>query len=165
MLMGAMVNTNVPFTNGVAQPVIIQVGGLLVSSSLTGNQWNLNGVPIPGETGISITPSVNGFYSVTADYGMNCISTSDEFEYLSVGISESEQQTFSYTVSNSILKLLMIENSRGTFSIYDLNGRLVQSMDDQCQYCEMSVSGLVPGVYIVRFYGEKGVLSRPVFIH
>ncbi|MBF9142525.1 T9SS type A sorting domain-containing protein [Hymenobacter properus] len=49
---------------GVATPVITRNGQTLTSSYATGNQWYLNGQPIPGATGQSITITASGSYTV-----------------------------------------------------------------------------------------------------
>ncbi|MDO7854723.1 T9SS type A sorting domain-containing protein [Hymenobacter convexus] len=49
---------------GVATPVITRNGQTLTSSYATGNQWYLNGQPIPGATGQSIAATASGIYTV-----------------------------------------------------------------------------------------------------
>ncbi|MDO7848415.1 T9SS type A sorting domain-containing protein [Hymenobacter sp. M29] len=49
---------------GVTTPVITRNGQTLTSSYATGNQWYLNGQPIPGATGQSITIANGGTYTV-----------------------------------------------------------------------------------------------------
>ena len=48
----------------------------LTSSSATGNQWNLNGNPIGGETNSSYVATASGSYTVTVTDGNGCSSTS-----------------------------------------------------------------------------------------
>ncbi|MFT3911082.1 MAG: T9SS type A sorting domain-containing protein [Ferruginibacter sp.] len=57
---------------------ITQCGGTvtLTSSSATGNQWNLGGSPIGGQTGQTLVVSASGIYSVTVTNGFGCSATS-----------------------------------------------------------------------------------------
>lgn len=66
-------------------PVISFIDNDLVSSAAEGNQWYLDQLPIPGATGQSYTPAVNGVYSVSVTYPPGCTSVSDTFTVLSVG--------------------------------------------------------------------------------
>src|SRR5690606_21668939 len=56
----------VPVENGtpIPTPVVTRQGLNLQSSVADGNQWYLNGFPIPGATGQTITPTESGDYSV-----------------------------------------------------------------------------------------------------
>jgi PKD repeat protein len=56
------------------QPTITQIGGDLFSSAPSGNQWYLDGTAIPGATGNSYHPLVNGNYSVQVTIN-GCMST------------------------------------------------------------------------------------------
>ncbi|MFN5305894.1 MAG: GEVED domain-containing protein [Bacteroidota bacterium] len=47
----------------------------LLSSSITGNQWNFNGTPLTGATGVTFTADATGLYSVTVTAN-GCVSTS-----------------------------------------------------------------------------------------
>lgn len=58
-------------------------GNVLTSNSETGNQWHLNGVPIPGANGKTYTALESGVYKLIVSNG-NC-STSAEREYSVTG--------------------------------------------------------------------------------
>jgi PKD repeat protein len=47
----------------------------LLSNSITGNQWNFNGTPLTGATGVTFTADATGLYSVTVTAN-GCVSTS-----------------------------------------------------------------------------------------
>ena len=59
-----------------------------MSNFTTGNQWNLDGVPIPGEVNPVCIPVQDGNYSVTVDFGTGCIATSQQLFYSSVDVDE-----------------------------------------------------------------------------
>lgn len=66
-------------------PIITQNGNTLSSSVLTGNQWYLNGVLIPGATNQTYTLTQNGVYTVSV-IAAGCGSTSSPFNAVFVGI-------------------------------------------------------------------------------
>lgn len=71
-----------------ATPTITQNGGVLTSSSSSGNQWYLNGSPISGATGQNYTPTTNGIYTVVVTLS-GCSSTaSSQLNVTNVGIDE-----------------------------------------------------------------------------
>ncbi len=71
-----------------ATPTITQNGGILTSSSSSGNQWYLNGSPISGATGQNYTPTTNGIYTVVVTLS-GCSSTaSSQLNVTNVGIDE-----------------------------------------------------------------------------
>ena len=70
-----------------ATPSITQNGAVLSSSALTGNQWYLNGVLIPGATNQFYTTTQNGVYTVVVTTG-GCTSSSSEGTVINTGIAE-----------------------------------------------------------------------------
>jgi hypothetical protein len=68
--------------------------GSLESSASSGNQWYEVGTGlIPGATGSSYTPTVNGdYYTVVTDLN-GCSVTSNVYNMLSVGLSENGNQS------------------------------------------------------------------------
>jgi hypothetical protein len=76
---------SVTITTGTGTQPFITVGGptticegdgvTMLSSSVTGNTWNFNGSPMPGQTGITCTATQMGIYSLTVNVN-GCVSTS-----------------------------------------------------------------------------------------
>jgi len=150
---GALRNANVPFTNGVPKPLIFNLGSSIVSSSLTGNQWNLNGIPVPGETGVSITPLVNGYYSVTTTSGFGCIATSDPILVLNVGLNGIQgESSISHHMSERVLYFHEFPGN-GTplqLQIFDMNGREVNSTLQVFPGDKIDLGYLSDGIYLYR---------------
>lgn len=76
---------SITITTGSGTQPFITVGGptticqgegvTMLSSSVTGNTWNFNGSPMPGQTGTTCTATQMGIYSLTVDIN-GCVSTS-----------------------------------------------------------------------------------------
>ncbi len=60
-------------------PAITRAGNTLYSSASTNNQWNRNGVPIPGATQTSYAVTKSGTYTVTVSNAYHCSSISDDY--------------------------------------------------------------------------------------
>ncbi|MCB9230504.1 MAG: PKD domain-containing protein [Bacteroidia bacterium] len=67
------------------KPVISLNGNTLISTTLLGYTWQLNGSPIPGATSSSYTPTLPGSYTVTGLDANNCWVTSAPFIWPVVG--------------------------------------------------------------------------------
>lgn len=105
-----------------AVPTITTSGPSLVSSSASGNQWYLNSNIIGGATSQSYTPTANGAYIVTVTDGNGCSSSSAPYTVTTVGMDElTAGTTTPYTISNGIIQV----NLNGSWSMYDINGRIV----------------------------------------
>jgi large repetitive protein len=63
-------------------PTIRQSGDSLFSSSATGNQWYLNGVPIPGATGAAYKPTQSGGYNVQVTDYAGCTQSSNYLNFI-----------------------------------------------------------------------------------
>ena len=162
-LMGASFNTDVPFTNGVVKPLLLQVGGTLSSSSLVNNQWNRNGIPIPGETGIAITPSVSGYYSVTVMWSTTCIATSDEVYILINGIQDIQEATTMniHVADNRLFYNFQPEQSgQAEINIYDLNGRFLYHSKPVDITGTIDLNFLSSGIYMMLVTRNEQVFQR-----
>jgi hypothetical protein len=162
---GALRNANVPFTNGIPKPLIFEIGNSIVSSSLTGNQWNLNGIPIPGQTGASITPLQNGYYSVTSTYGLGCIATSDHILVLNVGISDTDQEgNFRYIVDNKIFRILKmpLPELHSAIHFFDMAGKEVFVKEHVRENDLIDLGRLNGGVYLYSLKNNLGILRGKI---
>lgn len=70
-----------------AVPTISENGGVLTSSSATGNQWHLNGSIISGATNQNFTPTTGGNFTVVTTVS-GCSSTSAIFAYSGLSVVE-----------------------------------------------------------------------------
>jgi Zn-dependent metalloprotease len=84
---GAGRNVTVIVNTLPSTPTISQSGGVLTSSSATGNQWYLNGNIIPGATAQTYTPTQNGNYTVIVTQGGCDSNTSAAYNYNTTGIN------------------------------------------------------------------------------
>jgi hypothetical protein len=164
ILMGAQWDTDVPFTNGIPRPLITSVGNSLVSSSLTGNQWNLNGVPIPGENGVSYSPVTGGDYSVTVNYGLGCSATSDIYTVVVAGISGIENEIIS--VQSSQPGIFQIRSNavfrKVHVTVFDITGRVIYASGDISR--DIDISGNQRGIYLLTILYDGHAFSRKIVL-
>jgi photosystem II stability/assembly factor-like uncharacterized protein len=110
------------------KPIIELIGNTLESSSVHGNQWYLNGLPIAGETNQSLVVTEEGNYYVVVANTAACVSEQSEtINYIS-SIEESWIQNIK-VFPNPVSEILNIEdlpsNEELEISIMDNYGRLV----------------------------------------
>lgn len=163
---GATWCVDVPFTNGIPKPILTELNGNLISVSLTGNQWNFNGIPIPGETGITCSPLLNGTYSLTVTDVLGCTATSDLIEVMSVGVVENFNEIFiSYYISEGKLffKNVPEEFRKSKIEIADIKGRKVFN-DDNIQN-EIDLNSFAAGLYFLIIRSEKSVFNAKIFVN
>lgn len=143
--------------DAVATPTITQIGTVLNSSASSGNQWYLNGSPIPGETAQSYTVTQNGFYSVWVTSAFGCQSSSSTKQVTITGL---ENLSFINSISlspNPAKDVLYINSSvkdlkKVSFTIYSVKGQLIKSGELLLNNKEsVSLSDIAPGVYEIKF--------------
>jgi hypothetical protein len=132
-------------------PVITQNFNTLLSSYPTGNQWYYNGGLIPGASGQSYIPTINGDYFVIYTDANGCWSSSDTMNVNFVGLDE--------TSFRAVLQL-MPNPSNGSFTltgtelkdaeVIAADGRLISRITcDGCERITFSLK-LDAGVYLLR---------------
>lgn len=154
-------DTDVPFTNGIPRPVISLNNSTLTSSVLTGNQWNLDGVPIPGASGISYSPTLAGSYTVTADYGQGCIATSDPFIIVNSAIDETNTLPF-LIIKSSPGIIELVPTGQPVYDLFirviDVTGKeIYRSNDPNLPVCLSER----PGIYLLslEYNGERRIIK------
>jgi hypothetical protein len=153
-------SSDVPFSDGPPVPTITPGGPYLYSSSATSNQWNLNGTPIPGATGISIVPVQNGSYTVTVTDSAGCSVTSIPFieTTLSIGndLGNSPVQIYE---SEGILHLNAVSGTvnKTEISVYDINGKLIIEKVQGNPDSELKLTDLPSGIYVLKLQIDSDV--------
>ncbi|MBL7828441.1 MAG: peptidoglycan DD-metalloendopeptidase family protein [Saprospiraceae bacterium] len=136
-----------------AIPAISADGNLLTSSASEGNQWFLNGNPIPGATEATYQANESGVYTVQVTDANNCVSESAGFNYASTGINPVTADEAWIIAPNPNEGLFYIETSFQTIStveIYTASGVPVDvHIDPFSKLGELDIRALPSGVYMV----------------
>ena len=144
----------------------------LTSSSPTGNQWLLNGNPVPNATGPTIKIGA-GTYSVRVTVG-GCSSESDPFV---VTATEDPAATTPFELShtpNPVAQSAQIgfslpKSSAITLRLLNLSGQTVRVMAEGTYAAgqhtiSAAVDGLPAGFYVYRIETDYGSLARKMLI-
>lgn len=147
-------------------------GGVLTSSSSTGNQWYLNGNAISGATSQSYTPTQNGNYTVVVTSNGCPSAASNAYTVTGLGIEElnvyqlsvypnPSQGEFSVSFNASITEAY-------TIKVYDEVGRLVynENIENQNgQYIkEVKLGEVASGIYNVTLSNGSNEVTRKVVV-
>lgn len=138
-------------------PTITNNGGVLSSSSATGNQWYLNGVAIAGATSQTYTPTTNGVYTVKVTINGCSSGFSGGYTVSGVGIEELADGMFTIYPNPSSgefnLEFEAVGGETYALSIYDEMGKLVYESTIQNQngaYShEVKLNEVASGIYTI----------------
>lgn len=150
-----------------ATPTITDSIGILFAPTASYYQWYESGVPIPGATASSFTPSHNGDYQlVVADVNGCKSDTSGSFLYVETTTGEtwSDRDLTVYpNPSNGQLKISGGAVANKTFDVlvFDQKGSQVFSAHNEYTPDLSSLSG---GVYTLSVRGEKLLLNKRIIL-
>jgi hypothetical protein len=153
-------------------PTITNSGGVLISSSATGNQWYLNGNIIAGATNQTYTPTTNGVYTVKVTLN-GCTSAAsagttingvgiEELDLFGLNIFPNPSQG-SFNVSfNAVM------NETYSIRVYDEAGRLVHNgtvanQEGEYNYA-VQLGKVADGMYNVSLSTGKSEVNRKLVI-
>ncbi len=143
-------------------PVVVRNGNQLIAQDPTATyQWVnciTNFSPIPGQTGITFSPTVNGNYAAIVIKN-GCIDTSACYSFIDLGIYELGEQTsispnptknFSVIRFGKVIDLAVI-------SVYSNEGRkIIESPVEGVNNYELDFSTFEKGTYFVRIASKNG---------
>ncbi|MCS7018197.1 MAG: S8 family serine peptidase [Cytophagales bacterium] len=151
----------------VIKPVVSVRGQIFTSSSPTGNQWLLNGNPIPGATGQTYNADQAGIYAVrvTSD---GCTATSDPIVLTAAENAASAPTGLSFYPNpvGSSLKVAYSQHSNTSLEIRitDLTGKVLHTQQIQKRSFtveeEINVQGLASGIYFLQISTGEGQVVR-----
>jgi uncharacterized repeat protein (TIGR01451 family) len=160
------ISTNVDVYALPVKPTFVQNTGLLTSSSLSDNQWLLNGTLISGATGQTFAAIVSGYYSVMVTNANGCSNVSDS-AYITLSGLHSPQGNEAIIVSpnpvNDVLNISNIElQPNAIITICDNLGGIVfeKKIDAACNNFTVSTITFAPGLYLLQIHASKGLLIR-----
>jgi PKD repeat protein len=160
--------------NTPAAPTITQSGFVLTSSSTTGNQWCLNGTPIPGATNQNYTATVIGNYSVVFikggcasvasnvinvnTVGMNELDNPNQLSVypnpssgeVNVGFNADNKTTYSVEITNAIGEVVYKEE------VKDFKGGYTKSLH---------IGKGVSGIYTLRLSNTQNQTVKKIIVY
>ncbi len=156
-----------------AVPTIVQNGSNLLSSSVTGNQWYLNGNPISGATNqlyIAVTP---GTYMVTVTDPNGCSSSSVPVTIVGIRDYESKENLlFVYpnpsTGSFNVEMEIVDGDNVISLSLFDTQGRIVWASETKAQHGTKIIfninENLNSGIYMLEVQTQNRKIIEKVVI-
>lgn len=137
-------------------PTITNNSNVLSSSSPSGNQWYLNGSPIPGATMQTYTVTQNGNYTVEVTIN-GCSSISSPIAINNVGIAENSAHVLNIYPNPAseefYIQTPLRENKSVT--IYDVNGKTVYTNEVFEKEIKVSVKNWEKGLYFIHIHSSS----------
>jgi FG-GAP-like repeat/Secretion system C-terminal sorting domain/IPT/TIG domain len=139
---------------------------ILFSDLPDSNQWYFNGTAIPGTTGESCIPTLNGLYTVThIENGcmsdMSAAIKVDLAENIDLGNGQFARIYPNPVTTDMTIKWNIQNVSSLVISITDLQGKpVIVKNDFQQKGTTINLSGLAPGYYLLRFYEPKSNINK-----
>lgn len=132
-------------------------------------QWYLNDSLI--STSQTYTPSTNGTYTVIITDSNGCQSTSQPYQVLNVGLSNSSDQCFQvYPNPNS--GRFIIHSSRTQslvkLQLFSLEGKHIYAQNlnfsSNKNEIEITIPSITSGIYLMELYGENELIHEKIII-
>jgi hypothetical protein len=148
-------------------PVVITYDGKFLQSNYnSGNQWFLDGIPIPGATDKSIEASHSGVYKVEVR-SVNCLASG---EFLVTGIDDSQLMGGHISVfpnpTEDMFTIEMLRSLNGDVKILTSMGAEVGSVSlvekDDLLRGEFYFTNQAPGIYFVQVSDGTKVYTKKV---
>jgi hypothetical protein len=150
-------------------PVITQNGNDVVSSACCGNQWYLNGSPIPGATGQVYSATSSGqFFDIVTIH--QCSSDTSNILDVITYIPKTMKAPIE-TFPNPAHEFLMIHSKELKIQeiyIYSSHGTAIVHEDIPPSYpsntYEIDVRNFSPGIYVLKVVSEQSSFTERILI-
>lgn len=158
--------TQVNFFPLPAIPVILQTGDTLNSTTAASYQWYFTGVLIPGATGQTYAPSQEGDYTVQTTDANGCVSVSDPYHFIPIGISNSGDPDISVFEANNIVFIQLNEAKLlgGEIRIFNALGSNVYSSRVNIETLQIDLNHMPTGIYLLTIEKDGKSIARKIVI-
>jgi hypothetical protein len=148
-------------------PTISVNGNVLTASGSAPYQWYLNGTAIAGATSNTYTATQSGNYQVQTTTTSGGCKVRSFVKYVAVtanGITEESLENFELIpVANNVFDC--VSKVMGQISVFDMQGKLIQSFEKTNERVQLDLAGHAHGVYCIVLTngGAKG--SKKIMIN
>jgi hypothetical protein len=165
---GVSTATTLPVSISTLTATITPSGGVLLASAGTSYEWYLDGTIIPGATGQSLTPVLDGNYSVVVYDSNGCSGTSTPYYYSAVGIYNIANSDVIDIFPNPASSLLTVNVNKSLenhlLKVYDISGRIVFNSVLENGINKIDVSSFPEGVYVAETENANGKIVKRILI-
>ena len=131
-------------------------------------QWEKDGISIPNEnlaqlTLMDVNSNNTGIYRVNLEGTCGSLTSDSIFLYVSASSYLEEPDVYIWpTISNAQFNVASNLDQSFDLLVYNMNGQLIQRMDDLRYTSIIDLSGKIPGIYLVR--ARSGNWSKTIKI-
>ena len=137
---------------------------MTASGSYSNYQWYFNGSPV-GINSNTYTATASGMYQVEVTNASGCLmrSFTKDVTLITTGIAETSTTDFELIpLSNNAFDLVSTEN--GLVTIYDMQGKLLQSVEKTDAHVFIDLSANSEGVYLVSLINNKTKTCKKIML-
>ncbi len=141
----------------------------LFASSGASYEWYLNGTIILGAVNSYYVPTQNGNYVVVVFDYTGCSGTSDVFNYLSLGVTDLNNDVSQLTIYPNPVSNILFVNASDVFNnspitIYNISGQIVKKKILQSGENVIDISGFADGIYNVVIGNDSNKKSKRILV-
>ena len=170
-LYAGMPSTSVPFSNTPPSTPGISYSGGQLNCTSTGTltyQWFLNGNAISGATQAILSPTQYGPYTVQVTNASGCSAISPAFNYNTTGVREKDAGSplqITPSPASETIDIRTLSGMTGLW-VFDMAGREITAIRLHGEtHWQMPVSGLKPGIYVVKCTAGNRELRDKIVVH
>ena len=157
----SIINTQLLVSELLPNPTITENEGVLSSSLANNYQWYLNGELISGANSQTYQPFITGTYQVAIENSNGCVSFSDEYNFIYVGVLDLEKNLKIYP--NPVKDILLIHsNELFVITITDIKGQELWIDNTKTKFKEIDTSVLHRGIYLVKITSSNSSIVKRI---
>jgi len=163
---GAAIPKTITISPLPAKPTISQAGDVLTASTALTYQWYLNDAPISNANARTYAITETGFYEVEVTNAAGCAIKSNRMSYFTTAIKEDAKfKSFAF-FPNPVTQSKLTTSLSAPYDLefFTLTGKTLVEKKSLKGEEETDLSGINPGIYLLRVTSEGKTATRKIII-